>query len=507
MFRNPTSTVSKAYSLCAVCFTAVLTIGGQALAQASPQEEATVDARVAGEELATRLRTVVHDYYQRGFFVGAVLVGEGEQVLYADAVGLANRDWGIPNSVDTRFRLASITKQFTSMVIMQLVQEGVLTVDMPLMEVLSSYAPDERSSGTEGSAWGPQVTIRHLLNHTSGIPSYTDLPGFMALHTRDPYEVDMFVREFCSLAPEFEPGTAYHYNNSGYFLLGAIIEEVTGQRFEEAVRTRIFEPASMHNSGYDHQGRVVKMRASGYGSVLGYYHPAAYIDMSIPYAAGSLYSTVEDMWRWHRALCSNLLLKPELKAQLFEPGLADYGFGWQIHTDDGAVSHGGGIMGFSTFILRWPASQRCIVVLSNDEGARSGELARDLGLVCKGVEVSSPEERPDVTLAKTVVEQGPQAGLDMLEAISTGVAPSILQGSFDGMAQSLWDLQRRDEALKLWEFNTHVQSGSAQVWDRYAQALEQLGHREDAIEALIRAMEIDPNDLERAAHIDALAAG
>src|SRR4028119_1902180 len=187
-------------------------------------------------------------------FNGAVLVAENGKVIYKKGLGLANMEWNVPNETDTKFRLGSITKQFTATLIMQLVEQGKLKLDGKLSEYLPDYRKDV----------GDKVTIHHLLTHTSGIPSYTSLPNFMAEVSRNPFTPVEFVKNYASGDLEFEPGAKFRYNNSGYFLLGAIIEKVHGKPYEQVLKENVFEPLGMNNSGYDHHDAVLPKRASGY---------------------------------------------------------------------------------------------------------------------------------------------------------------------------------------------------------------------------------------------------
>jgi CubicO group peptidase (beta-lactamase class C family) len=182
--------------------------------------------------------------------------------------------------------LGSITKQFTAALILQLVEEGKLKLDGKISDYLPRYRKDI----------GQGVIIHHLLTHTSGIPSYTGRPDFMKETSRDPFGVEEFVEKYCSDDLEFEPGSRFRYNNSGYFLLGAIMEKLTGRPYEQALRERILDPLEMKNTGYDHPQTILEKRAAGYERTLDGWRNAPYLDMSIPYAAGSLYSTVEDLF-------------------------------------------------------------------------------------------------------------------------------------------------------------------------------------------------------------------
>jgi CubicO group peptidase (beta-lactamase class C family) len=217
-------------------------------------------------------------YQKYGQFNGSALVADNGKVIYKKGFGLANMEWDIPNAPDTKFRLGSITKQFTATLILQLVEQGKIKLDGKLIDYLPEYRKDT----------GAKVTIHNLLSHTSGIPSYTSLPGFFQNVSRNPYTVDEFIKKYASGDLEFEPGTKFVYDNSGYFLLGAIVEKVTGKPYEQVLKENIFDPLGMKNTGYDHWGTILNKRATGYSRSPRGFQTASYLDMSIPYAAGSL---------------------------------------------------------------------------------------------------------------------------------------------------------------------------------------------------------------------------
>ncbi|NJM53968.1 MAG: beta-lactamase family protein, partial [Blastocatellia bacterium] len=189
---------------------------------------------------------------------------------------------------------------------------------------LSDYLPDYRKDT------GEKVTIHQLLNHTSGIPSYTSRVDFFVEVSRDPYGVTDFVKKFASGDLEFEPGAKFSYNNSGYFLLGAIIEKVTGKSYETVLTERIFKPLGMTNTGYDNHAPILPKRANGYQKTPTGYVNAPYLDMSLPYAAGSMYSTVGDLFKWDQSLYADKILSAASKKLMFTPGLSNYGYGFGI---------------------------------------------------------------------------------------------------------------------------------------------------------------------------------
>lgn len=441
------------------------------------------------------LDRLVTKYHQLRQFNGAVLVADEKGVLLKKGYGSANFEWNVPNTPDTKFRLASISKQFTATVILQLVAEGKLKLD----DTLSSALPDYRKDT------GSRVTLTHLLNHTSGIPSYTSAPDFFAKVSRNPYAVADFVKQFASGDLEFEPGSKFVYNNSGYYLLGAIIERVTGKTYAQAVQERIFTPLGMKDSGYDVSATVLPKRASGYEVTPDGYVNAAYLDMSLPYAAGSLYSTVEDMYRWDRALYGDKVLPEALKQKMFTPGLEHYGFGWTVDAlklDDGktelaTIGHSGGIKGFSTRIFRVAAGREVVILLDNtSRGDKVQELAAGLFSVLHGIPPRAP--RPSiqeplsatldtVPIAKTV------AKYRELKATKPD-AYDFSEGQLNSLGYKLLRSGRVTDAIEVLKLNVEMFPSEGNVYDSLGEAYLAHGDKELARVNYRKALELTPTN-------------
>src|SRR6185503_18533297 len=366
-------------------------------------------AQNGAKDHAAKIQEVLALAHKYRLFNGAALVAENGKVTYKGAFGMANIEWEIPNAPDTKFRLGSITKQFTATLILQLVAEGKIKLDGKL----SDYLPDYRKD------IGDKVTIHHLLTHTSGIPSYTGQPGFFQNVSRNPYKVDEFVKKYASGDLEFEPGSKYRYNNSGYFLLGAIIERVTGKPYEQVLQQNIFDPLGMKNTGYDHYATIIAKRASGYTKTPDGYANAPYLDMSIPYAAGSLYSTVEDLYLWDQALYTDKLLTAQSKALMYTPFLDNYAYGWTIqnasfkvnNADVPLIAHGGGINGFTTVIVRFPKEKNLIVMLDNTGTEYLNQLRDSIAKIIYNQPYDPPKISIVSVLENTINEKGIEAGI------------------------------------------------------------------------------------------------
>jgi CubicO group peptidase (beta-lactamase class C family) len=308
-----------------------------------------------------------------GDFSGAVLVARQGTVVYQAAFGFANREWNIPNDLQTKFEIGSMTKQFTAMLVLQFVNDGKLQLDGHI----SDYLPYWQDTGK-------RVTLRYLLSHTSGIPNFITMKGFLeGPASRTHYSVSEFAQKYCSGDLEFEPGTKFQYSNSGYFLLGAILEQVSGQPYEALLQQRIFGPLGMKNSGYAHSETIIPHRAYGYERTATGFHNARFYDMSIPFAAGALYSTVSDLLLWDQALYDEKLLPARLRDLLFKPNLENYGFGWGIlvpaagspYAGEQIPMHGGAIFGFQSVIQRIVQHRETIILLDNSDSPKVLDIA------------------------------------------------------------------------------------------------------------------------------------
>ena len=289
-------------------------------------------------------------------FSGAVLVMKQNKVLLKKGYGLADREWNVSNMVDAKFRIGSVTKQFTAACILQLVETGKLSLD----DKLSKFYPDFPK--------GDSVTIHMLLNHTSGIASYTDQRNFTNVATL-PWSKDSIIAYFKKLPYNFSPGSNWRYNNSGYFLLGCIIEKVSGQSYNDYLHQHILDKLGMKNTGVDRSDTVLAMRAKGYSRMGKRTVNADYISLEWPFSAGVMYSTVVDLYKWDRALYGNAILIAASRQKMFTPGKNNYGYGFVIDTIEKHLHiwHNGGIPGFSTNLSRYVNDDICIVVLSNNE--------------------------------------------------------------------------------------------------------------------------------------------
>jgi CubicO group peptidase (beta-lactamase class C family) len=439
-----------------------------------------------------KLMTTAHDY---GQFNGSVLVAENGRVIYKKGLGLANMEWNIANTPDTKFRLGSITKQFTAMLVMQLVEAGKIKLDGKL----SDYLPDYRKDV------GERVTIHHLLTHTSGIPNYTALPGFMETVSRNPFAVEAFIKKYGSGDLEFEPGTKFNYDNTGYFLLGAIIEKVTGKPYEQVLKENILDPVGMKNTGYDHADTLINKRAAGYTKSARGYVNAAYLDMSLPYAAGSLYSTVEDLYLWDQALYTDKLISAKSKELMFKPNLSNYAYGWFIaqatlgETKETVpvFAHDGGINGFNTSIMRLPANKHLIVLLDNTSGGRYlGNLGQQITNILYDKPFTLPKRSIGEELIKTVAAHGVEAAIKQYRELKTTQSSvyNFNEQELNNAGYELLQMGRTKEAIEIFKLNVEAYPQGFNTYDSLGEAYKKNGDNELAIQNYKKSLELNPQN-------------
>ncbi|MFN0111449.1 MAG: serine hydrolase [Blastocatellia bacterium] len=319
----------------------------------------------------------------------AVIAVKDGQVVFRKGYGMANLELGVAIEPDMIFRIGSITKQFTAVATLMLMEQGKLN----LSDEITKFLPDYPTQGHK-------ITIEHLLTHTSGIKSYTGLAEWRPLWRKD-LKMTELIDIFKNQPMEFAPGEKWNYNNSGFVLLGAIIEKISGQSYADFVEKNIFAPLGMKQSFYDNTQRVIPRRAAGYSKNANTYANAEYLSMSHPHAAGSLMSTVDDLAKWDAALYTEKLVKQtSLKKAWTAFVLNDgkpttYGYGWGVNTLQGMqmLAHGGGINGFTCDAVRLPETRVYVAILTNREGG-AGNLAKKFAVLASGKEWQEPAPKP-----------------------------------------------------------------------------------------------------------------
>lgn len=363
---------------------------GVALVCACSPGHAIAQPQTDDASVKARLEQVASSYTAKNAFMGAVLVVDGDRVLLDKGYGMADLEWGNANAPDVKFRLGSLTKQFTATLVLLLQQDGKLKIDAPV----STYLPDAPKT------W-EKITVAELLGHTSGIHSFTDLKEF-PVWSMSPHTAEEELALFRDKPLDFEPGSKFAYSNSNYEVLGAIIEKVSTRIYGDLLRERIFEPLGMKDSGLDNDDLILAKRAQGYRPGPTGLRLARSESMTVPWAAGSIYSTTGDLLKWERGLFGGKVLSPESLKAMTTPGKSNYGLGVFVADKDGhkVISHGGGIEGFNTYLSYMPDRRLAVVVLSNVNGSAPGTMGDQLLDVVLGKNVILAGERKAVPITK-----------------------------------------------------------------------------------------------------------
>jgi D-alanyl-D-alanine carboxypeptidase len=362
---------------------------GLALLSAVTFLSANLDAAAVPEGAIEKINAIVQEGLDKKVASYAVGVMKDGRLVLARGYGYADVENNVPATAETVYRLGSITKQFTSMAIMQLAEAGKLSLEDELTKFLPDYPTQDH-----------KVTIHHLLNHTSGIKSYTSLPGFFITSRQDRSHKEM-LDLFKEKPFDFAPGEKMQYNNSGYYLLGMVIEKASGQSYADYLADHIFKPLGMHATRYGDTRPLIPRRAMAYKRQRGELVNDDPIGMTAPGAAGALVSNVLDLLKWHQALEAGDFISPASYEAMYRPTtLADgkvqkYGYGWVPGEMAGhrKLSHGGGINGFSTMIGRYPLDRLAVIVLANTAGAPAGGIESRIAKVMLGIGDRPVEDR------------------------------------------------------------------------------------------------------------------
>lgn len=348
--------------------------------------------------IISQLENYMSKLEENRYFNGSVLVGYKGEILLSRGYGWSNIEHTVPNTPQTKYRIGSITKGFTAMAVLQLQEQGLLSV----LEPIRNYIPDFPK--------GDQITIHHLLTHTSGIPDFVKFPDYWTRIMRLPSTLDQTIDLFKNLPLEFIPGERFSYCTSSYILLTKMIERLSKQSYASFLNRYIFGPLKMNDTGVDDGRTIVHNLASGYSVWKEIIH-TEHMDMSIPVGGYGLYSTVEDLYRWDQALYTNKLVSYESLQSMFTPHLENYGYGWAVqqleignkyHT---CISHYGDINGFCGNILRFVNDNLTVIILSNLNITPVTWIGKNLVRLFFGVPISFPEVTTSIDLNESVVKR------------------------------------------------------------------------------------------------------
>ena len=455
------------------------------------------------QTLSNKIDRLMEAYDRNQLFQGTILVAKSGTILFQKSYGMANREWNIPNSLVTKYRLASVSKQFTALIVLQLASEGKLDLQAPITRYLPEYRKDT----------GDKVTVHHLLTHTSGIPNGPGTPGFWSRseHTYIHYSTHDVIEKFASGDLEFEPGSKFKYSSMGYVLLGAIIESVTGKPFAQVFHERITTPLDMRETEIDDNYSIVPNRATGYARTSLGWKAANFHYMPMLDGAGSVITSAADLLKYERALSTDKLLKPEYSKLLYLPHVADadhfYGYGWEIlsFTEPTAarqkklIFHGGNIRGFAAYYGRIPEDEITVIILSNADdvlGILNRVGADILSFVYGGKGAMDPKVPVRFAVGKSLMDRGAQAAIAAYGELKTDNPETYIfnENELNIMGYDLLSAGRIQDAIEIFLLNTREYPASGNVFDSLGEAYMIAGDKQLAIENYRKSLSLNPSN-------------
>ena len=466
-------------------FTAIIVVLCTVLAAAeAPKSKTTSTAKQLDEMLGL--------YNKFGQFNGSVLVARDGRVLYEKGFGYANFEWKVPNTPQTRFRIASVTKTFTAALVLQEVERGHIDLDAPITKYVPGYRADT----------GNRVTIRQMLAHSSGLPNYTSSPKWMAA-SRSEMSQDDFVHNFCFGDLTFEPGTSWNYSNCAYFLLGMAVEKVTGKTYEALLSERILVPLGMTNTGVDHNTALLPMRGYGYRKTLAReYEPSPYLDLGQAFGAGDIYSTVEDLCKWDQALYSDKILSAKTRELMFTKASLRSGLGWfvekapEAHPAAGRTLqfHEGYVYGWLTLITRIPEERLFVAIINNTGDAPLEKITQQITNVVLHGQYDRPKQSVVDLIAPILLKQSATAAVAEYKRLKAS-SPDQMDFSerpLNSFGYELMRAGRTKDAVEMLKLNVEMYPQSANALDSLGEAYERNGQVDLAIANFEKAVALDP---------------
>lgn len=459
---------------------------------------------LAAEDKATKIDELMSAYHEQGRLEGSVLVAEHGKVIYKKGFGLANREWSIPNATDTRYDVGSLTKSFTAVLVLQLVEQGKLRLDGKIIDYLPNYRKDT----------GSKITIHHLLSHTSGLPPFWTRE-FVRQHGRNEFDRDYFVKTFCSGDLEFEPGTGSRYSDTNYYLLGRIIEKVRGKTYAQAKEEDLFKPLGMKNSGYYSHEKIIHRRASGYIKTRRGYRNSPFNNREIVDAAGASYTTVEDLFLYDQALYTDKVLSKKYRDMLFKTYAPshlsrrfnmDFGYGWYLgkvpigqSKDSLLVAHAGGNnAGFTAVIYRLMKNKNFIAILTNAGPDFFNEKLHEMCAKIISILYDRPYDLPKRSIAEvlgaTISQKGIEAAIQQYREFKNQDSYSIKERDLNRLGYDLLRRNKIEEAIVIFKINVEAFPESFNVYDSLAETYMASGEKELAIKNFKKSLELNPNN-------------
>jgi len=437
------------------------------------------------------LSGIMQTYHNYNMFDGAVIVAENGKIIYKAAFGFANREWNIPNKTDTKFMLGSVSKPITATLMLIQVQKGLIS----LSKTIADYLPEFTNKPAAN------ITIKHLLSHTSGMPNYDIIKDFFPRISRQNFTREDYVKVFMDSALAFEPGSRYFYSSWGYFTLGYIMERVTGKSYSQLMKEDIFDKLQMNNSGSYQHLQIVSNRATGYDYSFGGFTTADFRDQSNTMGTGDLYSTVEDLFKFHIALSNHTLLNKELTDEMLSPGIrpARYGYGWfnqnfkYTATDSVAANfHLGMTEGFISFMLRIPSTNSFTLILCNSSPTDFFGITKNLVKVLYNIPVSV--KQPVHKKMETYISKiGAVKAVEEYKKMKTDTAHYYIDWiSLNFIAEQLLNLKRYEDARVITENNAVEFPDKDLVMLTTANIYLALNRKEDAVKFYKKTLQLYP---------------
>ncbi len=450
-----------------------------------------VAVSAAADDRSAQLDALLSRYNALRELTCAAHVADGDEVLLARGYGLANMELGVANTAATPFRIGSISKSLTAVLVVRLAEQGRLSLDSHVAEVLPWYRQDT----------GSRFTVRQLLSHTSGLPSFGGWSSIRPAPTRD------FVTRHCSGDLEFEPGSEFRYSNGGYVLLAAVVEQATGKSYEQALRDELLAPLGMTSTGLDRPARLLPGRASPYQRTTDGYRNVAALDPTIALSAGGLYSTVTDLGAFARVLEGRALLSPASHTQLTTPVRSGYALGVRVDSrplgPGGAkrtvLWHGGRIEGFNSLLVVVPEDRRVVVLLHNADSTRLETIAHDLLEVLYGRSPSPPRAAFAEEIAVAL-----RAGTPATDAVASLRARRAAEGELldpepeemglNFLGYDLLGAGRTADAVTVLAFAAELFPRSWNAHDSLGEALAAAGRTAEAVASYRASLELNPGN-------------
>ncbi|MCY7280066.1 MAG: serine hydrolase [Sphingomonas bacterium] len=441
------------------------------------------DARQVSDKADAYMQAAVRNDH----FSGTVLIARNGAPIFVKSYGSANYELGAPNTNETVYALASVSKQFTALAIMQLKEQGKIKLSDPICRYLDDCPP----------SWRP-ITIQQLLSHTSGIPNYSSLPDWDEKLAMIDYTRPELVALFRDLPLQFTPGEKFKYSNSGYFLLGMAIERVSQKRFGEYLEERIFKPAGMMRSHFEESRTLVPGRATGYYSRGTDFINARLVSPSTDLGTSGIYSTVGDLLRWDNIFASDRLISRASREEMLTPVKGDYGYGWHIGERSGRLEqhHSGSDNGFSTYIIRFPSDRTTVIVLSNSDKVSAGRAGVDLSAIAFGAVYKLPSQQLTDMLWDVIAADGVPAALDRYRELKR-TAPDRHDFSHEPLVDLGYDLiaaRKLAEATAIFEFNLQQYPKSGYSYHGLADIALARNDPKTAVDLFETSLRIDPDN-------------